>query len=235
MKRKLIFLLIGILSLFLVDCSGENPFVYAEDDLSGMERTARNKDVESQKQANGDNEKYDDSNDFANDYGNDFDDEEYGGNNDYGGGDNDPSGDSLNKDDKSYIQNSKTMVLTLTYFEALKDWDPLSGADPIISFQIKVELDDGTIKSYDSGTLLDVDDYERWVGEKTQSFTLPVYSKNISICPIVYDDEGLGTTDRNSGKCYSHLDIGRLDDGEIIHQNDEYNENCIVKWEWYLD
>lgn len=223
------------MSLFLADCSGENPFVYAEDDLSGMERTARNKDVESQKQANGDNEKNDGSYDFANDYGNDFDDEEYGGNNDYGGGDNDPSGDSLNKDDKTYIQNSKTMVLTLTYFEALKDWDPLSGADPIISFQVKVTLDDGSTRSYDSGTLLDVDDYDRWTGSKIYSVTLPVYSRTVSVCPIVYDDEGiLGTTDRNSGGCYSRSDIGLLDDGEIVHQDDEYNENCRVSWEWYL-
>ena len=237
MKREYVLLLAGILLLSFTGCGRENPFNYADSDLSGMEKSARDENSSNKEQKNDDDENYGGSENYG-------DDDDYGGDDDYGdsgddGGygdrDDDPSESSSNKSDVPYIQKSKTLKLTLTYFEALKDWDPLSGADPIISFQIKVELDDGSIMSYDSGTLLDIDDYDKWAGTKTHSVTLPAYSRTVHVCPIVYDDEGiLGTTDRNSGECYSQSDIGLLDDGGVVHQNDEYNENCIVKWEWYL-
>ena len=220
MKRKYILLLAGIMLLSFTGCGRENPFNFAEDGLSGMERSARDENSSNKEQKNDD------------DYGSseNYDDDELDGDRD-----DSPSKRSSNKSNVPYIQSSKTLKLTLTYFESLKDWDPLSGADPIISFQVKVTLDDGSTRSYDSGTLLDVDDYDRWTGSKIYSVTLPVYSRTVSVCPIVYDDEGiLGTTDRNSGRCYSRSDIGLLDDGEIVHQDDEYNENCMVSWEWYL-
>ena len=58
MKREYILLLAGILLLSFTGCGRENPFNYADSDLSGMEKSARDENSSNKEQKNDDDENY---------------------------------------------------------------------------------------------------------------------------------------------------------------------------------
>ncbi len=139
---------------------------------------------------------------------------------------------------KYYLETSKTLYFTLTYYRQLRkmDEDYIGDGDPEISFELKFEKTSGNTTIKNSGVLLKLSDQGSWSGSKTASFTVPVYTEKIFVCPIfVEKDVFFDDTEYGSGSCYGIKDVGYLDDLKRIYQEDKNTSYYTLEWNWYLD
>lgn len=135
---------------------------------------------------------------------------------------------------KSYLETSKSIKLTLTYFYTSKNWDVFGAGDPEISFNIYAITSDGFEKVISTGKLLDKDNTKSWSGASSVTKTIPAFTEIVKICPEVIDEDISNHDTLSSGYCYSKSSIGYLEDYDIQYQSDYLNEHCTVKWNWYL-
>lgn len=135
---------------------------------------------------------------------------------------------------KSYLETSKSIKLTLTYFYTSGNWDDLGAGDPEISFTIYAITSDGFEEEISTGLLLDKDNTKSWSGTSSVTKTIPVLTTTIKVCPEVIDEDISYDDDYSSGYCYSIFNIGYLEDYDVQYQSDYNNTDCTVKWHWYL-
>lgn len=142
---------------------------------------------------------------------------------------------------KYYLETSKTLYFTLTYYKQLltMDGNYIGDGDPEISFKLKFEKTSGDTTIKDSGVLLKLSDQGSWSGSKTVTFTVPAYTEKIFVCPIFVEkdvlfDDTFDDTEYGSGSCYGIKNVGYLDDFERKYQEDKNTNYYDLEWNWYL-
>lgn len=134
-----------------------------------------------------------------------------------------------------YLTSAKSMKITLTYYKQLSsNWDGLDNAgDPEVSFTIYTYSDGVLGQTINTVTFIDKQDTRSWSGSVTKSYTINKGTDQIKICPKVIDEDISEHDNYSSGKCFSTSNIGYLKSTDIKEQED-YNSNYDLEWEWYL-
>lgn len=137
---------------------------------------------------------------------------------------------------KSYLETSKTMKLTLTYYKQLAYMDEasLSDGDPKISFKVKFFKMTGDSTISNTGTMLSLSNQGSWSGTKTTSLTVPAYTESIYVCPSVIDEDVLFDDDYSSNYCYIVHNVGYLSNYVEREQDDYMSTKYALEWNWYL-
>lgn len=135
---------------------------------------------------------------------------------------------------KPYLESSKSLKFTLTYFYTSSYWDGLGYGDPEISFTIYAITSEGFEQKITTGTILDKDDTQIWSGSASVTRTIPALTDTIKVCPKVIDADVSFNDDYSSGYCYGISHVGYLEDYDVQYQSDYRNTDCTVKWNWYL-
>ena len=250
MKREYILLLAGILLLSFTGCGRENPFNYADSDLSGMEKSARDENSSNKEQKNDDEENYDDDDNYGNDYdgrSSSSSKRSVSSSSSYRSSSSVNSSNSNPISQYAYITTSMTLNFTLTHYKqrlcsmegkGSKTCNYADG-DPKISFKLIFIESSGDSTTYSTNDKLGkkwfyYDDTGEWDGEKSFTVDVPTYTQKIRVCPTVLDDDFALDDDMSSGYCYNTYNVGLLGYREVVYQSDYENQNCELEWEWYL-
>ncbi len=143
---------------------------------------------------------------------------------------------------KYYLETSKTMKLSLTYYAQTSTcWDDAvclfsttSDGDPEVSFKIRFVTYAGVSTTKNTGVLLDLTDQGAWSGTKTVTIAVPVYTDSIIVYPRVIDEDLIDDDDKSSGWGFSVKNVGYLDDYDWQYQSDTKSTHYTLKWNWYL-
>lgn len=251
MKRKYILLLAGIMLLSFTGCGRENPFNFAEDGLSGMERSARDENSSNKEQKNDNDGNYDDDDNYGNDYdgrSSSSSKRSVSSSSSYRSSSSVNSSNSNPISQYAYITTSMTLNFTLTHYKqrlcsmegkGSKTCNYADG-DPRVSFEIAFFQTDGDSTIFSTRDELGknwfyYDNIGEWDGRTSFTVNVPANTETIKVCPYVEDDDEFGFHDRMySEYCYLTYSIGKQDYREINYESDYANDYCELEWEWYL-
>lgn len=136
----------------------------------------------------------------------------------------------------TYLQETKSLSITLTNYEQLKDSisEDKEIGDPEIQFLVKT-LINGEASDFDPVTVLVLDtvDVKTWEGSKSVVFQIHRGIDEIQVCPIVKDENEDDDTILLDEMCFPIKDIGLVEDNDVSKMEVE-NDLVSVKWEWHL-